>query len=353
MFRKGWVKMDDINFIKKHFPTQPTEKIAKKLNLTTSQVRTIAKKYHIKKCETYKKQLITNLVRHRKKWYEDNTPQFKPSFEQEQIIFGSLLGDGYLGNGGERSINRYYQVHFGENQKKYRMWKLEQLEDLGFKISGNYLRSASHPYFTQLYKKLYPNNRKSLTNHFLNLCKHPLFLATLYLDDGSLTISYNQNERTNIVYCHPSIIFYTLNFSKDENEKLANHLNTTFNTNFVVSGHPDGNGSLLKINKVSEVEHLIKIVKPYVTGIPSMKYKYSIEENVRLKKEHNRNKFGNNIQIKISSSKRRRTYTDKEINIVIQMKQEGYTNQQIADQLDRTYWSVVYKLTELRKSGLF
>src|SRR5690625_3078851 len=95
----------------------------------------------IKKCPKYLKQQRKNLVKHRRKWFERNTPELKPTFEQEQIIFGSLLGDGYISKGAQRSINYYYQEHLGENQKDYQKWKEEMLKDLHFKISGNYLPS--------------------------------------------------------------------------------------------------------------------------------------------------------------------------------------------------------------------
>ncbi|EIJ83666.1 hypothetical protein MGA3_00140 [Bacillus methanolicus MGA3] len=36
---------------------------------------------------------------------------------------------------------------------------------------------------------------------------------------------------------------------------------------------------------------------------------------------------------------------------MIYLKQNGYTDKEIAKRLNRTYWSVVYKLRELRKDG--
>lgn len=63
-----------------------------------------------------------------------------------------MLGDGYISQGAERSKHYYYQEHFGESQREYREWKLKTLASLGFSISGNYLRSKSHPYFNHLYE---------------------------------------------------------------------------------------------------------------------------------------------------------------------------------------------------------
>src|SRR5690625_3367159 len=178
-----------LSYIKKHFPTTPTRLVAKKVNLSLYQVRTIARKHQIKKCKAYLKQQQKQLIKHRRKWYESSIPPFNPTVEQEQLILGSLLGDGYISRGAERSINYYYQEHFGVKQKEYRVWKLSILHNLPFTISGNYLRSKSHPYFTRLHSTLYKNNIKILTDEFLSKCYHPIFLTALYLDDGSLTIS--------------------------------------------------------------------------------------------------------------------------------------------------------------------
>ncbi|HLR41770.1 MAG TPA: hypothetical protein VK067_00865, partial [Pseudogracilibacillus sp.] len=53
-----------ITYVKENFPTKPTQAVANHLRLTVSQVRTIAKRYQIKKCDKYlqglKKQLVIN-----------------------------------------------------------------------------------------------------------------------------------------------------------------------------------------------------------------------------------------------------------------------------------------------------
>lgn len=338
-----------INYVKNYFPTQSTQSVADHLHLTASQVRTIAKKYNIKKCKIYKKKLKIQLVINRKKWYEDNIPELNLSFLQEQILLGSLLGDGYISEGAARSINCYYQEHFGEKQRGYREWKLSQLNDKHFSIKGNYLRSISHPYFTKLHAQLYQNKIKTLTQLFLKKCTHPLFLATLYLDDGSLIISYQYNKNTHTVYCHPSIVIYTLNLTREENSLLATHINKTFQTNFVVSGHPDGHKTLLKLNKESEVTHFLETINAYVKDIPSMQYKTSLKKNIAEKTEHIQERYGKDVHIRISSSNRKRHYSEEDITILMQMKKDGATDQMIADRLGRSYWSVVYKIRQLKR----
>lgn len=345
-------KDDIIDFIREHYPTNSTNFISEELNISVHHVRSIAKRNNIVKCDKYKQQLKNQLVENRKKWYKASIPNFTPTYLQEQIILGSLLGDGYISKGAQRSVNYYYQEHFGDSQREYRLWKLSKLENLNFTISGNYLRSISHPYFTRLHPILYTNGRKSLTTNYLSKCNHPIFLSTLYLDDGSLTISYSYNKNTHTVYCHPSIILYTLNLTGEENSRLATYLNHIFNVHFVVSGHPDGHRSLLKINKEWEVNNFLNIIKPYVEDIPSMKYKICLNENINLKTNNIKDKFGKDVNVKISSSNRRKIYSKNEINTLIKLKKSGYTDEAIANQIGRTYWSVVYKISRLRKDGL-
>src|SRR5690625_7675074 len=193
----------------------------------------------------------------------------------------------------------------------------------GFSMNLNFVRSKSHPYFTSLYPLLYRNGVKSLTNDFITKCTHPIFLFTLYLDDGSLTISYSYNSTRQTFYCHSRITLYTVNFTRYENVKLVSHLNLTFGTNFVVSNHPDGKGSLLRINKEKDVTNLLNIIRPFVAEITSMKYKTCLVENIKRKNTNIKKKFGDNVKIKISSYDRKKMYSNEEINKITKMKNAG------------------------------
>ncbi|WP_404454453.1 hypothetical protein [Oceanobacillus kapialis] len=173
------------------------------------------------------------------------------------------------------------------------------------------------------------------------------------MDDGSLVISYRYNNSKQTLHCYyHSIILYMLNFSPAENQQLANHLNKTFHTNFVVSGHPHGKGSLLKINREEDVRYFFQLIQRELgTTIPSMQYKLSINANIQSKEGYLTEKYGKDIKINMSSSNRNRNYTMEEMDNIIQMKLAGQTDEAIANQLNRTYWSILYKLKELRKEG--
>lgn len=341
-----------VTYVKKHFPYEPTSQVATALNLTISQVRSIAKKNNINKSQWYLEKLKTELIQHRRNWYELNLPDFSPTIFQEQIIFGSMLGDGYISKGADRSVNYHYQEHFSEKQMEYRQWKLKYLKELGFSINGNYLRSKSHPFFTHLHTRLYDGNQKVINSEFLSNCTHPIFLTVLYLDDGTLTLSYKYNKNSNTVYCHPSIVLSTLNFTCQENQLLANYLNQTFGLYFIVSGHPDGKKSLLKINKEQEVRHFLSIISPFTGKLSSMEYKTNIDKKLKSLEGKIKKRYGNDVKIFISSSNRMKNYSQQEIETLILLKKSGYTDQMISQELGRSYWSIVYKIKELRKNDL-
>lgn len=85
-----------VQYVRQFFPITPTKEIAKHTGLSEYQVRTIAKKNHVKKCEEYMKWLKADLVTHRRNWYEENIPSCEPTHYQEQLLYGSVLGDGYI-----------------------------------------------------------------------------------------------------------------------------------------------------------------------------------------------------------------------------------------------------------------
>ncbi|MBY0223496.1 MULTISPECIES: hypothetical protein [Sporosarcina] len=130
---------------------------------------------------------------------------------------------------------------------------------------------------------------------------------------------------------------------------LADHVNKTFGTNYVLSGHPDGHQYLLKLNKEQDVQYLFNVIASYVKEIDCMRYKTNLEENITLKTESLHVKYRKVIKIVISSSGRFKAYTKEEIERMIILKNTKVADQMIADELGRSYWSVVYKLKELRR----
>ena len=340
---------ETIKALIENYPSMTNKALASKLNVSLSYVNKQAQIHCLKKSSNHHDKLMKELALKRKAWFNQSIKPFTPTHIQQQLIYGSMLGDGYISKGANRSIHYYYQEHFCEEQRGYREWKLSILKDLSFNISGRYLRSCSHPYFNQLHNDLYDdNNIKILKPSFLKQCTSLYFLLALYLDDGSLMITKRINHRQKKIYLTPSIVLYTLNFTREENNLLKDHINQHFNQQFVISSHPDGKKTLLKLNKVSDVTNFLAQFKSFIGIIPSMDYKLSLDHKEATIKRALIEQYPN-YKIIRSSSTRQKTYTSEEISLLKALKHQGYTDKQIAQELNRTYWSIVYKWADIRE----
>ncbi|AJA47854.1 LAGLIDADG DNA endonuclease family [Clostridium pasteurianum DSM 525 = ATCC 6013] len=155
--------------------------------------------------------------------FVENTKIYDMNRLERNIIIGGLLGDGSLALYG-RSKNAYYREHGCTKQVPYRQWKADKLKNLDFKLlitcKNPQLRSPSNKVYTNLYNSFYINGEKSITKENLLLLDHPIGLACLYMDDGSLVIDSSKRKNGSI-YIFPRISIYTLNFSEDENILLT------------------------------------------------------------------------------------------------------------------------------------
>lgn len=164
------------------------------------------------------------------------------------------------------------------------------------------------------------------------------------MDDGSLVIS--KNNKPNITV-NPVITLYTLNFSKEENVILQEHIYKTFNVKFNLKKHPDGKKYILTIGKREEVFNFIDIVKPYVCQVSCMDYKYDIDK--RIDEEYKNN---NQINTKNFYNRKFLSYTDEDIDKIIDMKRNGYKDMDIANKLNRSYWGIAWKIRDLRAKNM-
>ena len=118
------------------------------------------------------------------------------SKKQESVLFGTILGDGYLQKTGKN--NARLRLEHGAKQKEYLFWKVENLKNL-FQGKPKYLervhpktkrkycywrhQSQSTPYLGKIRKIFYPESKKIIPK---NLGKYltPIALAVWYMDDG-------------------------------------------------------------------------------------------------------------------------------------------------------------------------
>lgn len=274
---------------------------------------------------------------------------------QQNILIASILGDGEITKiyKNSRRKNNSYREHFSIAQLPYRTWKQSKLDPLiYFSKNKITLRSKSTPLFTNMYDDFYDTNRgKRIPEKYLSKCTHLVFLFVLYLDDGSLSITKSINHRLKRIYLTPHIFLYLQSFNQEDLILLQQHINQHFQLNFSISKRKDGFGYILRFTSTSNTYKFLDKLSKYASEIPEMYYKTNW--SFRLAKETKLLKQSYpGYKVIASSSHRNKAYSYEEIQKLIELKKLGVTDKQISITLNRTYWSVVYKLRELRKQNL-
>lgn len=271
---------------------------------------------------------------------------------EQNVIVGSLLGDGSLSLYG-RSKNAYYREHGCNKQIPYRLWKAEKLCKLNFKVNPNCkyakLCSYSNILFTDLYKKFYINNIKTITKENISLLTHPIGLACFYMDDGTLVMDSARRKKGSI-YIFPRISLYTLSFSEKENIIIRDHLKIIFNINTKLKHRKDGKNTILEINKKEEIINFIDIVKPYVSEVNCMKYKIALKERFEEKRTSLEKSGWQNINCweeKVINN----SYSKEDELFILNAKKNGMSNREISEVLNRPYWGIVDKIRRMKSNS--
>lgn len=270
---------------------------------------------------------------------------------QINVLLASILGDGEITKiyKNSRRKNHSYREHYGNDQVEYRKWKISFFDDfLYLTPKSSTVRSASLPLFTKLYPYFYhQNGTKQIPAELLESCTLPHFLAILYMDDGSLSISHRINHHKKLIYLTPHIFLYLQCYSFEELVMLNNHIKDTFGIIFHINARKDGQGFILKTTSVKETYHFLNLINPITNSCDSMYYKTSWTYRFAQEKEKWHSLLPD-YQLKASNSERSKPYTEEEINILIELKEKGMTTQAIADELQRSYWSVAYKWSDIK-----
>ena len=339
---------DLLSFIKINYPIFNTCYIAKELNISEATIRRMAKRHGIKKDPAYIKAVHESAIAANKKKYEEMYKTYNLTDIQRNIIVGSLLGDGSLALYG-RSKNAYYREHGCVKQLGYRQWKQLNLTDLDFIISRKgKLSSPCHPLYTELYRLFYDKGIKRITPDIISMLNHPIGLACLYMDDGTLVIDSSYGKSTK--YLFPRISLYTLSFSRFENEMLKEHLLKQFHIPFKLKERPDGNRFILELNQRNHILYFLELVKPYVSQISCMAYKVDLQNRMNEAKLNylaSGKVLHKNILLRYNEVKSN-FYSEADEKIITKMKLMGNTDKEIAETLNRSYWSIVDKIRGMR-----
>lgn len=338
-----------IKTMKNEYPYSDNDELAKKLGISESALRTKASRLGLKKNQEYMDKVYKKMQKYRKLKQNDNYKDYKMTDIERNIIIGSLIGDGTLSIYG-RSKNACYRENTGPSQIEYRKWKANNLENLDFKTNKyGAIYSPSHPIYTEIYELFYPNGKKILTEKNLKLLNHPIGLACLFMDDGSLIINnYKKSDNITLV---PQIFLYSQSFTMEENLLLKEHLKNTFNVEFVLSKRRDGSNFVLSINKRNDIYSFIDIVKPYVLEIPCMRYKVNIENKLIKSKDIYICKYKDK-NIKVANKYAHDiSYSLEDESKIIKMYKQGYPYAKIANALNRTYYGLYDKVRRMKNEG--
>ena len=275
------------------------------------------------------------------------------SFEKS-LLLGTLLGDGTIARTRSKNLPKnglQYREHFSVKQMAYREWKLQAVPRIFSGIRTRKTGTSAELYserdelFSWLWEQCYIDRKKHIPIHLLEDCTHPVFLLALYLDDGSLSLTKSARSKLDQIIITPRIYLYLQAFYPEELEQLSAFIARTFHHQFVLSRRSDGHFYTLRIQKTEEALRFLNDVSPYAYAIPSMRKKLDWEYRLSLER-------AKHADVSVIVSKAKNDYTNEEIQFIIQAKQEGMTDARIADTLNCTYWSVVYKWQDIKKNHL-
>lgn len=129
--------------------------------------------------------------------------------------------------------------------------------------------------FKNLYKKIYINNRKSLTKSILNRF-NAITLAIMYMDTGCLSLRKDKNNPT--VYKSREIHLNLQFLSMNEIKMLQNQLRLRWDIDFHLTR--DKGRLRLWCNTENTIK-FFKLVSPIVKEFHSMRYKLDLKYNTK------------------------------------------------------------------------
>ena len=278
------------------------------------------------------------------------------STTQQNIMLGSIIGDGMLTHMSTKfkGIRSTYSEHFSIKQKDYRAWKVMKLEPyLSFTLKGNVISSRVNNLWSELEADFYSAKAKDksrvkiLPRKRLSNLNDSHSIATIYMDDGSLLLTTRINDNNKKIYITPHIALYLQNFTFEELKCLSLKINNLTQAEFTLTKRPDGNGYYLRTCRTADTLLFLQDIHPVTITCLAMSYKTNWPYRFYMETQRWLCEYPD-YEVMTSSRERMKPYTTNEVETLIHMKQQGYTIQQIADQLKRSYWSIVYKTKDLQ-----
>lgn len=205
--------------------------------------------------------------------------------KSRNLLIALLLGDGTISN------NFVFKIAHAESQKDYLEWKIKQLNDNGIRNNGvkSYIKtkgynSGAPVYYTQLniipfikvLKRVVYKDKKIIGNRKLLNRLTPIGIAIWYMDDGHINIRKSKEGKIHGFYikistCEP----------KEEVQTIIDYFREQWDINFYMFHEGKKADSYSLCCGTKEGLKFIDLVKPYVSQIPSMKYKIQFDLSQR------------------------------------------------------------------------
>ncbi len=195
----------------------------------------------------------------------------KLSIKQKDILYGLILGDGYLQKTGQK--NARLRLEHSHKQENYINWKFEELKNLFSsrpkrierlhpiskkKYIYYRLQSNSSSLIGKLQGMFYQHNKRVIPEKISNLLKSPLTLAVWYMDDGYY---YKRDKSAHI---------YLPKYQPAELELLRRTLASNFGIKTKFYCRPDKKSCQINIIG-EEKEKFFSLISPHI--IKSLRYK--------------------------------------------------------------------------------
>jgi recombination protein RecA len=214
--------------------------------------------------------------------------------ELKSALIGMVIGDGCLS---KRHKNGNANMQMNSHDLCYLLWKEKIINNLvrttihpipyksnldSKKYTMYHLGSHRHPKLTGLYKRFYHENHKCLDEHLVKMID-PLALAIMYMDDGT----FGKAGPTSTSAGATSESFYLCTQSFDFANNLL--LKKSLRINFGLEWNPgrvgkSKKGTVLYRLRLRNKDNnkFMKLIKPYVDTVPSMKYKLGSYANIPI-----------------------------------------------------------------------
>ncbi len=190
--------------------------------------------------------------------------------EQKSVLYGVILGDGYLQKTGDK--NARLRLEHGYRQKEFLLWKIKMLAPI-FQGKPKYIKrihpqtqrtyrywriqSQAMPYLGKMRKIFYPNSKKQIPTILAKYLK-PITLAVWYMDDGY----YYKRDKCSYLYLG--------NVSQNEAEITRKALKDNFNLLSRVKSKKKGYAIYFS---PEQTKNLHNVIRQHV--IPLFDYKFS------------------------------------------------------------------------------